>query len=310
MTETTGRLLSVLSALQSRPAWSGPELAARLGVTVRTVRRDIDRLRQLGYAVESDTGVRGGYRLGAGGAAVPPLMFDADEVFALAVLARATDAHGLGEAADRAVGKLEQALPSMLRRDIAVSSSVIRVQSPGDEALDGGVLRTISAACRGSDELAVRYRDRHGHVTDRRLVPYRVVSIGRRWYLVARDVRKPDWRTWRVDRVESAAPTGHRFVVTDPPDAVALVRRSISTAPYRFQARVELAAPAEVIAERVPPSVAVVEAIDEHTTLLTTGSDDLDSLVFHIGMLDVDFRVLDPPELRTRMRELGARLAR
>ena len=141
-------------------------------------------------------------------------------------------------------------------------------------------------------------------------MPYRVVSIGRRWYLVARDARKPEWRTWRVDRVESAVPTGHRFVVTDPPDAAALVQRSISTAPYRYQARVELDAPIDVIAARVPPSVAVLEALDERTTLLTTGSDQLDSIVFHVAMLDVDFRVVEPAALRERMHAVSSRLSR
>jgi len=309
MIETTGRLLAVLAALQSRPSWSGPDLALQLGVTVRTVRRDVERLRLLGYPVESDTGVHGGYRMGAGGAAIPPLMLDADEVFALAVLTRATDRHGLGEAAERAIRKIEHTLPASLRRDIALTSTVVRVDSPTGDELDSAVLRTVSAACRASDELAVRYCDRNGTVSERRLLPYRVVSIGRRWYLVARDARKPEWRTWRVDRIESVTPTGHRFVVGDPPDAAALVQRSISTSPYRYQARVELDAPIGTIAERVPPTVALLEAIDEQTTLLTTGSDNLDSLVFHIGMLDVDFRVLEPSELRERMHTLAARLS-
>ena len=309
MVERTGRLLEVLAALQSRRSWSGPDLARRLGVTVRTVRRDIERLRLLGYPVESDNGIHGGYRLGTGGAAIPPLMLDADEVFALAVLARATDRGGLGDAAERAIRKLEQTLPTSLQRDIALTSSVVHVDSPSSDELDSALLRVVSAACCGSDELAVRYRDRHGQDSERRLLPYRVVSIGRRWYLVARDARKPEWRTWRVDRIESAAPTGHRFVVTDPPDAAALVQRSISTAPYRYRAQVELDAPIDVVAERVPPSVAVLEAIDERTTLLTTGSDHLDALVFHIGMLDVGFDVLEPPELRERMRALGDRLS-
>ena len=171
MVETTGRLLAVLGALQSRPSWSGPDLARQLGVTVRTVRRDVERLRLLGYPVESDAGVHGGYRLGAGGAVIPPLMLDADEVFALAVLARSTDRHGLGEAAERAIRKLEQTLPATLQRDIALTSTVVRVDSPTGDELDSSVLRTVSAACRASDELAVRYRDRHGTVSDRRLLP-------------------------------------------------------------------------------------------------------------------------------------------
>jgi predicted DNA-binding transcriptional regulator YafY len=305
--ETTGRLLAVLSALQSRPSWSGPELAAQLGVTVRTVRRDVDRLRQLGYPIDSDAGVTGGYRLGVGGSAVPPLMLDTEEAFALAVLARGADGQGLGEAAQRAIAKLEQMVPAPLKRDIALSSTVIRVRPPTDD-VDSGILRTVSAACRASDELAVEYRDRLGRSSSRRLQPHRVVSIGRRWYLVARDARSFQWRTWRVDRLQSAEPTGHRFVVSDPPDAVELVQRSISTAPYRHQARIELGAPVERIAELVPPTVGVLEALDETTTLLTTGADQLDTLALHVVMLGVDFRILEPDALRARMRELSRRL--
>jgi predicted DNA-binding transcriptional regulator YafY len=307
MSGPTGRLLGVLAALQSRPFWTGPELAERLGVTVRTVRRDIDRLRQLGYQVDSDPGASGGYRLGVGGSAVPPLMLDTDEAFALAVLVRAASGQSIGEAAQRAVGKLEQMLPSQLRTDVALTTSVIPVQ-PSVDDVDSAILRTVSAACRDSEQLAVHYRDRYGRASERRLFPYRVVSIGRRWYLVARDARQPEWRTWRVDRISSAEPTGHRFAVDEPPDAVELVQRSISTSPYRYQATVELDAPVEQIAAKVPPSVAVLEAIDERTTRMTTGADDLDSIAFHIGMLDVDFRVLEPAALRVRMDELATRL--
>ncbi len=307
MSGPTERLLAVLAALQSRPSWSGPELADRLQVTVRTVRRDVDRLRRLGYQVDSEPGVNGGYRLDVGGAVVPPLMLDTDEAFALAVLVRTADGQSIGEAAQRAVAKLEQMLPSQLRRDIALSTTVIPVQRSVED-VDSAILRTVSAACRAADELAVQYRDRNGRTTERRLLPYRVVSIGRRWYLVARNARMPEWRTWRVDRIVSASPTGHRFIVVNAPDAVTLVQRSISTSPYRFQAKVELAAPVERIAEMVPANVAVLEAIDEHTTLMTTGADNLDMIALHIGLLDVDFRVLEPRSLRDRMHALAERL--
>ncbi|MET0907854.1 MAG: YafY family protein [Ilumatobacteraceae bacterium] len=307
MSGPTGRLLSVLAALQSRPTWTGPELADRLDVTVRTVRRDVDRLRQLGYQVDSEPGANGGYRLGVGGSSVPPLMLDTDEAFALAVLARTAAGQSLGEAAQRAVAKLEQMLPTQLRHDVALTTSVIPAQPTVDD-VDSTILRTVSAACSGSDELAVHYRDRNNRASERRLHPYRVVSIGRRWYLVARDARLPEWRTWRVDRIASAEPTGHRFALGDPPDAVALVQRSITTSPYRHQAKVELHAPVEVIAAKVPPNVAVLESIDDGTTLITTGADSLDVIAFHIVMLDVDFRVLEPPELSARMRQIADRL--
>jgi predicted DNA-binding transcriptional regulator YafY len=312
MAATTGRLLAVLGALQARPRWTGTELAAHLDVTVRTIRRDIDRLRQLGYPIDSVTGASGGYRMGVGGAAVPPLMLDTDEAFALAVWVRAGTATdptgtGIGEAAERAIGKLEHMLPTRLGQQVQLSSTLIRVQSPIDD-IDGAMLRTISSACRASDELAVTYRDRNGRVTDRRLLPYRVVSMGRRWYLVARDARLPEWRTWRVDRIAAARASGHRFELTDPPDAVSVVQRAVSTSPYRYQARVQLDASAEFIAAKVPRSVAVIESVDEHTCVLTTGSDDLDALALHIGLLGVPFRVVDPDELTVRILAIADRL--
>ena len=311
----------MLAALQARPAWSGPQLATHLDVTVRTVRRDIDRLRQLGYPIDSDTGAAGGYRLGVGGAAVPPLMLDTDEAFALAVWVRAgadtrTTDHdgaddetgaGIGEAARRAIDKLEHMLPSRLRQQVELSSTLIRVQPPIDD-VDSAALQTISAACRGHDELAVTYRDRNGRVSERRLHPHRVVSIGRRWYLVARDARLPEWRTWRIDRMVAVTLSGHRFELTDPPDAVQVVQRAISTSPYRHHARVELHAPAAHLAHLVPPSVGVLEAIDDHTTLLTTGGDDLNLLALHIGLLGVAFRVVEPDDLRVRILEVADRL--
>ncbi|MGD9996575.1 MAG: helix-turn-helix transcriptional regulator [Ilumatobacteraceae bacterium] len=316
MSATTARFLAMLAALQSRPEWTGPQLAAHLGVTVRTVRRDIERARELGYPIDSHAGTDGGYRLGVGGAAVPPLMLEADEAFALAAWVRAADSSqaigldeptGLGETARRALGKLEQMLPAPVRRQIDLSTAVIPVQAPIDD-LDSAIVRTLVAACRDHEVVAVTYRDRHDRLTERRLHPYRVVNLGRRWYLVARDAQKPGWRTWRIDRVQRAAATGHRFELVDPPDAVALVQRSVSTAPYRHHARVRLEAPVEQVQRLVPPSVGVLEAIDEGSTLLTTGSDHLDAIAWHIGLLGVPFRVVEPDELRARMVDIAERL--
>jgi predicted DNA-binding transcriptional regulator YafY len=313
---TTARLLALLAALQSRPEWTGPQLADLVGVTVRTVRRDVERLRDLGYPVDSTTGVDGGYRLGTGGAAVPPLLLDTDEAFALAAWVRAASGDdaarrggspSIGEAAGRALGKLEQTLPVPLRRQIELATALVPAQAPIDD-VDSAITRTLVAACRDHDVVSVSYRDRHGRVTERRLHPYRVVNLGRRWYLVARDAQLPEWRTWRVDRMQRAEATGHRFDLIDPPDAVRLVQRAVSTAPYRHQARIELDAPVEQVERLVPPSVGVIEAIDERTSLLTTGSDHLDAIAFHVGLLGVPFRVLEPDALRARLLELGDRL--
>jgi predicted DNA-binding transcriptional regulator YafY len=309
---TTGRLLAVLSALQARSTWTGPQLAERLGVTVRTIRRDIERLRELGYPIDADLGVAGGYHLGTTGTTLPPLMLDDEEAVALAVCVRsaASDSvSGVAEAAVRALGKLEQTLPPRLRVQVdAISSSTARLPTEGPAA-DSGVLVALSRACRERDELAVSYRDMRGTVTERRIEPYRLVSAGRRWYLVARDRHHDDWRTFRVDRIERADATGHRFERDEAPDPIEFVQRAITTAPYRYQARVELDAPIDEMAERVPPTVGTLEAIEEGTTLLTTGADNLEFLALHIGLLGTPFRVLEPAELAERVAALAANLA-
>lgn len=311
MSKPTQRLLAVLSALQARPTWTGPELADHLDVTVRTVRRDVERLRDLGYVIESTIGTVGGYCLGVGGLALPPLMLDEDEAVATALCLRAAASDsvaGVGEAAARALAKLEQTLPRGSRAQVAaVSDATIRVPSHGDE-VDPEILVTVSRACRERDVLRVGYRNRDGHETERRLQPYRVVSIGRRWYLVARSERATEWRTFRVDRIVSATNTGHRFQIDDPPDAAAVVRNAISVAPYAHRARIEFDAPFDTVAALVPSSAGVVEMIDEHTTVLVTGGDELDWIAFHLAMMRLPFRVLDPPELVGAIRDLAARL--
>jgi predicted DNA-binding transcriptional regulator YafY len=312
MIDTTARLLALLSALQANPVLSGTALAVRLGVTTRTVRRDVDRLRQLGYVVDADRGVSGGYRLGRGGAAVPPLLLDEDEIVALAVCVRAAagdSVAGIADAASRSLSKLEQALPGVARSKIqSIVASTLRLAASGDE-VDGTILLTLTTACRDHQQVRVDYSDVHGRQTERRLEPHRVVSVGRRWYLVALDVGARDWRTFRVDRIGAARTTGHGTSFVDPPDAVEFVQRAITTAPYRHQARVELHAPLAEIARRVPPSVGMLESTDRDTTVLTTGADDLDLLVVHLGLLGVAFEVLEPPELRERVAVVAARLA-
>ena len=309
---TTGRLLEVLSLLQARPRWSGPELAGRLGVTVRTVRRDIDRLRGLGYPVLADTGSTGGYRLGTGGRSMPPLMLDRDEAVAVAVCLRsaATDTlAGGGEAAVRALGKLELLLPPTLRRHVGTIGTMTARLGGAGNPVSPDVLVAITRACRDSERLQVRYRDGHGRITERTIDPFRVVSTARRWYLVARDRDRADWRTFRVDRIDALHATGHRVPIEDPPDPVAFVQASITTSPYRHHARVELAAPLAELAERVPPTAGVLEPVDDDTTLLTTGADDLDLLAFHLLSLGVDFHVLETEDVRRHLAAAAERLA-
>jgi predicted DNA-binding transcriptional regulator YafY len=278
---------------------------------VRTVRRDVERLRDLGYMIDSTIGMVGGYSLGVGGRALPPLMLAEDEAVATALCLRAAASDsvaGVGEAASRALAKLEQTLPRASRAQVAaVSGATIRVPSHGDE-VDPEILVTVSRACRERDVLRVLYRNHEGHESERRLQPYRVVSIGRRWYLVARRERSTEWRTFRVDRIVSATDTGHRFEIDEPPDAAAVVRNAISVAPYAYRARIEFGAPFDTVAALVPSSAGVVEMIDESTTLLVTGGDALDWIAFHLAMMRLPFRVLDPPELVDTLRDLAAHL--
>jgi predicted DNA-binding transcriptional regulator YafY len=314
--ETSARLLRLLSLLQARPEWAGAELAARLEITARTLRRDVAKLRSLGYPVHAAPGVAGGYRLGAG-AALPPLLLDDEEAVAVALSLRTAATHavsGVGEASVRALAKLEQVLPSRLRaRAAAIGQATVPLIGPGP-VVDADVLTTIAAACRNTERLEFGYRTRtdaeDAEPAKRRVEPHRLVQAGYRWYLVARDIDRDDWRTFRADRIGAPRPTGVRFVPRDPPDAAAFVARSVTTAPYRYQARVIVHAPAVAVAALVPPTTGVVETRPDGTSLLTSGSDSLDALAFHLAELGHDFTVLGPPELVSRVAELAGRLSR
>lgn len=316
MLETSARLLRLLSLLQSRPDWPGPELAERLAVTTRTVRSDVERLRSLGYPVHATRGAVGGYRLGAG-AALPPLLLDDEEAVAVTVGLRTAaggSVAGIEEASLRALAKLEQVLPARLRRRVnALQSYTVAV--PPDTAgpkVDPAVLTTIAGACRDHQRLRIDYRNHGGAASRRTVEPYRLVNWGRRWYLVAWDVEREDWRTFRVDRIEPRTPTGSRFTPRDLPagDVAAYVSGRVSAAAWRYRARVTVHAPADTIAERITPAVGVLEAVDERTCVLDTGADSLETLAVYLGMLGVDFEVDDPPELIAYLRELSDRYRR
>jgi predicted DNA-binding transcriptional regulator YafY len=306
------RLLRLLGLLQTRSAWTGPALAGRLGVSDRTVRRDVDRLRQLGYPVDSELGPDGGYRL-APGAAMPPLVLDDDEAVAVAVSLRAAaggSVQGAGDAALRALTKLEQVLPRRLRPHVAALTTMTVPLGPAtaDDAVAPDDLVAVAQACRDDERLRFVYGDRVGDTTERTVEPHRLVHTGRRWYLVAFDVRRAAWRTFRVDRMGAIERTGHRFVPNDPPDPAAMVARGVAVAPYPVQARAVFEAPLAAVAARVPPTVAVLAATDDGRTVLTTGAYDLDAIALHLAMVGLPFTVLDPPELRDRLRALADRL--
>ena len=317
MLETSARLLRLLSLLQTRPSWSGAELADRLGMSDRTIRRDIERLRDLGYPVHAARGVAG-YRLGAG-AALPPLLLDDDEAVAVAVGLRTAAAgiRGIEEASLGALAKLEQLLPSRLRRRVnAVQASTLPISGDGaGPRVDPAVLAMLAGACRDRERLHVAYLDHHGSLGRRAVEPYRLVSWGRRWYLVAWDLDREGWRILRIDRVEptTVTPTGQRFTPRELPeggDLAAYVSRRVSAAAWRYHARVRVHAPAEEIRRRIPAAAGVVEAVDEGTCLLRTGANTLETLAVYLGMLGADFRADEPPELVAHLRDLADRYRR
>jgi predicted DNA-binding transcriptional regulator YafY len=314
MSETSSRLLELLSLLQGRRDWPGDELAERLEVSGRTIRRDVERLRALGYPVESITGPAGGYRLRAG-SAMPPLLLDDEEAIAIAVglrTAARTSVTGIEETAVRALVKLEQVLPTHLRRRVAALGSATFTLAPTGPTVDPQHLTVIAAACRDCERLRFDYRSRDGTPSHRDVEPHSLSNHGRRWYLVAWDRDREDWRTFRIDRLTKPAPAGGRFAPRElpAPDAAAFVAQSISSAPNRFDALVTLHAPAHEIAGRVPPHWGTIEPIDESTCELRTGDDDPRWLALRVAMLGVDFELREPPELVDELRALAARLRR
>jgi predicted DNA-binding transcriptional regulator YafY len=314
MSQTSSRLLELLSLLQGRRDWQGNELADRLEVSGRTIRRDIEGLRRLGYPVESLTGPAGGYRLRAG-SAMPPLLLDDDEAIAIAVglrTAAGASVTGIEETAVRALVKLEQVLPAHLRRRVSALGSATSTLPAAGPTVDPQHLSVIAAACRDSECLRFGYRRRDGTESRREVEPHSLVNLGRRWYLVAWDRRRDDWRTFRIDRLAKPSSTGMRFSPRKLPakDAAAYVQQSITAAPNRFEALVTLHAAAKEITSRVPAHWGAIEPIDAHTCEYRTGDDDLGWLAMRIAMLGVDFEVHEPPELVEHVRALGSRLRR
>ncbi|MBV9424037.1 MAG: YafY family transcriptional regulator [Solirubrobacterales bacterium] len=314
MTETSSRLLELLSLLQARREWSGLELADRLGVSGRTIRRDVERLRDLGYPIESATGPAGCYRLRAG-TAMPPLVLDDEEAIAMAVglrTAARASVSGIEETSVRALVKLEQVLPAHLRRRVAALGSATVAPPLAGPTVEPQHLTAIAAACRDGECLRFAYRSREGTDSRRHVEPHSLVNLGHRWYLVAWDRSRGDWRTFRVDRLARPASTGVRFSPRRLPakDAAAYIRQSIIEAPNRFEARVTLHVAAEKIASRVPPHGGTIEPIDARSCEYRTGDDNLGWLALRITMLGVDFDVHEPPELAEQLRELSDRLRR
>jgi predicted DNA-binding transcriptional regulator YafY len=300
MLDTSARLLSLLSLLQMRLDWTGPELAERLGVSERTIRNDIDRLRSLGYPVDATRGRAGSYRLGAGGK-LPPLLLDDEEAVAVAIGLRvASGVSGIGEASARALAKLLQVLPPRLRPTVdALSSTVDRgPEDVGtdvpDPEVDPRTLSAVAQAVRDEEWLRFDYRG-----ASRKVEPYRLLSWQRRWHLVARDPESGEWETFRLDWLEPRMPTRRRFDPLPVPggDFTAFAMHSIAESGWNVHARLRIAAPAQRVVDRINPAVGVVESIDDESSVLVTGADSLETLAAYIGMLNMDFSVESPPEL-------------
>ena len=282
-TTTTHRVLTLLGLLQAQPAWTGGELSERLNVTVRTIRNDVERLRQLGYPVEAQGGVGGGYRLGAG-ATLPPLLLDDEEAVALAVSLRTAAGAGIGgveESALRALGKLDQVLPVRLRRRVsALSESIATAGHTGAVAIDADLLVTISAASRDHETLRFRYRTHAGDAQQRNVEPHHLVHLGRFWYLVAWDRERDAWRSFRLDRFEGKPRTDRRFAPRPAPAGGfgAYVSRSRSVARDRWQAEVVLHGPLSELRQKIPPRYGTLEELQPDRCLLRAGADWLGAL--------------------------------
>jgi predicted DNA-binding transcriptional regulator YafY len=314
MLETSARLLRLLALLQMRGDWNGPQLGRELGVTTRTIRKDVDRLRALGYPVDAAPGAAGGYRLGAG-TSLPPLLLDDEEAVAVAVGLRAAGSGGgiagIQESSLRALAKLEQVLPAHLHRRLTALYDSTIALAPSGAAVEASILATIAAAIRDRQRLRFEYHSHSGRDSRRSAEPHRLIHTRGRWYLVAWDLDRVGWRTFRADRMKPSAHTGPQFAPRAEPDGdlAGYVERSLGQATWQHRARVKIHASADHVIARVPPAV-IVEAIDEHTCYANVGSDNAHELALWLGLIDADFEAGDDTELAHQLRQLAARYTR
>jgi len=311
---TAGRLLALLSLLQGRREWPGTLLARRLEVSPRTVRRDVERLRSLGYPIDSTSGPQGGYSLTAG-AAMPPLLLDDEEAIAVAIALRTaarSAVAGIEETALRALVKLEQVLPSHLRGRVqALGGATALVGGGGGPTVDAAVLTAIGTACRDEEMLRFDYRARDGAEGSRAVEPHALLAHGRRWYLLAFDPSRTGWRTFRVDRIAAPRPAGRRFKPRAIPggDAASYLTKTLANVVYRHEARVRYLVGLEQLRERTPGGWGGLQPDGEEACIFETSDDDLGWLAFRISFPGAPFELLEgSAELRERLREMGERL--
>ncbi|MGW5412349.1 helix-turn-helix transcriptional regulator [Actinomadura geliboluensis] len=330
MLQTSARLLALLALFQSQRDWTGGQLAERLGVTSRTIRTDIERLRDLGYPVEATRGAAGSYRLGAG-TRLPPLLLDDEEAVAVAIgLRAAAGVGGISESSARALAKLEQVLPHRLRRKVlALHEATSRAPEnldtdAADPETDGALLAAIASAIRDGVQLRFDYASAAEPAGDEppsataappggKLVePYRLVSWRRRWYLVARDPASDAWAAFRADLMTLLTPGGPTFTPTPLPggDYTSFVLRNVAVTGWKVHARVTVHAPAEQVLARINATVGLVESVAADLCVLATGADSLETIAAYLGMLGLDFDIVSPPELREHVTVLGHRYLR
>ncbi len=316
MANTSARTLRLLSLLEARRYWPGEELAGQLGVSPRTLRRDVDRLRELGYPIEAQRGVAGGYQLAAG-AALPPLVVDDEEAVALALglqSAAQGAVEGISEASVRALAKVVQVMPPRLRRRVQALGAMTEPASwegAGRDSVDPGVLTAVALACRDTERIRFSYTAATGEQTRRHAEPHRLVLLGHRWYLVGYDLGRQDWRSYRLDRLGEPRGTGARFRPRELPadGAAAFVRAGITTARAGYDVEVLVDAPAGTVRERIGRWVTVTE-IGSDRCQVTMTTDTLDWAVMGLGVMGAEFRVIGPPELRDQVRDWGRRFSR
>ncbi|MCG5435730.1 helix-turn-helix transcriptional regulator [Micromonospora foliorum] len=315
MSDTPARLLGLLSLLQTPREWPGSELATRLGVSLRTIRRDVERLRDLGYPVQATMGAIGGYRLVAG-KAMPPLLLDDDEAVAIAVGLRTAAGHavaGIEEASVRALAKLEQVLPSRLRHRVSALGAATEPLLTWDRpTVDPERLSALAAAVNNREQLRFTYRRRDGVDTERRVEPHKLVSAGRRWYLVGYDNDRDDWRIFRVDRISDLRPTRTRVAARQLPaaDAASFMTEKLLELTPVYRAVVTLYAPVEQMAGPLGGAGVDLEPIDATSCRLRSNADTLEWLAWRLLTLGCDVEVHEPPELIAHLRELGVRATR
>jgi predicted DNA-binding transcriptional regulator YafY len=316
MANTSSRTLRLLSLLQTRRYWPGGELAGQLRVSPRTLRRDIDRLRELGYPIQAQRGVAGGYQLAAG-TALPPLVVDDEEAVALAVGLQAAAqgaVEGIAEASVRALAKVVQVMPARLRRRVqALGAMTVPASWDGaaQPGVDPGVLTTIALACRDTERIRFSYTAADGPETSRHVEPLRLVQLGRRWYLAGYDLDRHGWRSYRLDRLTEPRGTGARFRPRELPaaDAAAFVRAGIESARPGYDVEVIVEAPAETVRDKIGRWAAVSEISPTRCRVRMT-TDALEWPIVGLGMTGADFHVISPPELRDQLQDWGRRFSR